>query len=184
MEKEINHIIKSYCESTALKIPKENWCFYRDEFKQRSEKYFRNLLKEKEFDFSALLLSAISEIGGNAFDHNLGKFKESPGVCFYYNKRQVVLFDDGQGIKSSLSAAGIKCKNEQEYINKSMNEVVSGRAPEKRGNGLKLVKSVVEKLGIGFCLKSGQAIYLINLEGTSEVVQMISQCNNPSVLVY
>lgn len=184
MDASLQSIIEYYCQSAPTKVSKDYWCFYRDEYKQRTERYFRQMLKKHDFNYAALLLSALSELGGNSFDHNLGKSKELPGLCFYANEAEIFLFDDGQGIRSSLSAVGFSKSTDQEYVDMAMTEVVSGRAPEQRGNGLKLVVNVMKNLNLGFCLKSGEGLYTCNLDMNNEVIKKLNQFKNDSVGVY
>jgi sensor histidine kinase regulating citrate/malate metabolism len=58
---------------------------------------------------------------------------------------QLAIGDRGQGIISSLqSVVGLEL-SPQDILHKAFNEKISGRAPEKRGNGLKFVLKQIEK---------------------------------------
>jgi hypothetical protein len=45
--------------------------------------------------------------------------------------------------------------NDLEALRVAFKEVVSGRSPEQRGNGLKVVRSVAEKNAVGVMMCSG-----------------------------
>jgi len=98
-----------------------------------------------------LIVSVAGEIGNNSFDHNLGKWPDIPGVFFGYDvtKRQVVLADRGLGILSTLTHV--------DALRVAFTEVVSGRAPEARGNGLKFVRRVVAENPVSLFFRSGDA---------------------------
>lgn len=110
-------------------------------------------------DFVALVVSVAGEIGNNSFDHNLGKWPDTPGIFFGYDatRRQVVLADRGIGILTSLSRVRPELKNHTDAIRMAFTEVVSGRAPEKRGNGLKFVRQVVCEKPISLFFRTGDA---------------------------
>ncbi len=111
-------------------------------------KFENELMKINEFKESySLLTSMAAEIGINSFDHNLGNWPDIPGIFFAYNikNRTIVLADRGQGILRTLSRVKPDIKNDQEALNIAFTEIVSGRAPESRGNGLKYVKRIITK---------------------------------------
>ena len=51
-------------------------------------------------DLFSLIVSVAGEIGNNSYDHNIGKWPDTPGIFFGYdlNKKQIVLADRGLGI--------------------------------------------------------------------------------------
>ncbi|OHA51174.1 MAG: hypothetical protein A3A97_02785 [Candidatus Terrybacteria bacterium RIFCSPLOWO2_01_FULL_40_23] len=106
-----------------------------------------------------LIVSVAGEIGNNSFDHNLGKWPDIPGVFFGYDvtKRQVVLADRGLGILSTLSRVRPELKTHVDALRVAFTEVVSGRAPEARGNGLKFVRRVVAENPVSLFFRSGDA---------------------------
>ena len=106
-----------------------------------------------------LIVSVAGEIGNNSFDHNLGKWPDVPGVFFGYDiaKRQVVLADRGLGILSTLGRVRSDLKTHIDALRVAFTEVVSGRAPEARGNGLKFVRRVVAENPISLFFRSGDA---------------------------
>ena len=106
-----------------------------------------------------LIIAVAGEIGNNSFDHNLGKWPDSPGVFFGFDvgKRQVVLADRGLGVLSTLGRVRTELKTHTEAVKVAFTEVVSGRAPEERGNGLKFVRRVVAGNPVSLFFRSGDA---------------------------
>jgi sensor histidine kinase regulating citrate/malate metabolism len=92
---------------------------------------------------SAVLTAIIGELTNNCFDHNLGQWHNPSGcvVGFETNAElvAVTIADRGQGIVASLNKALRSALPAQEILKKAFEERISGRAPEKRGNGLKFV---------------------------------------------
>jgi len=121
-----------YCENVSV-------------FNYRLNKLERDLMVIAEFKESySLTTSMVGEIGNNSFDHNIGNWPDIPGIFFGYNvtKRWVVLADRGQGILKTLSRAK-KLSDHSDALRVAFTEVISGRAPEARGNGLKYVKNII-----------------------------------------
>ena len=110
-------------------------------------------------DLLPLIVAVAGEIGNNSFDHNLGKWPDTPGVFFGYDisKRQIVLADRGLGILSTLSRVRPELKDHLDAVRVAFTEIVSGRAPEERGNGLKFVRQVVAENPISLLFRSGDA---------------------------
>lgn len=106
-----------------------------------------------------LVVAVAGEIGNNSFDHNLGKWPDEPGVFFGFDvtKRQVVLADRGLGILSTLGRVRPELKTHTEALRVAFTEIVSSRAPEERGNGLKFVRRVVAENPISLFFRSGDA---------------------------
>ncbi|MDO8728326.1 MAG: helix-turn-helix domain-containing protein [bacterium] len=106
-----------------------------------------------------LVVAVAGEVGNNSFDHNLGKWPDMPGVFFGYDvsKRQVVLADRGLGVLSTLSRVRPELKTHVDALRVAFTEVVSGRAPEERGNGLKFVRRVIAQNPISLFFRSGDA---------------------------
>lgn len=104
------------------------------------------------------LISAIAgEIGNNSFDHNLGNWPDVLGIFFAkdLNKGEVVLADRGRGILATLKKAKPELTNHQDALQTAFTEIISGRAPEHRGNGLKFVKEVVIANKISLFFQTG-----------------------------
>ena len=106
------------------------------------------------------LISAITgEIGNNSFDHNLGNWPDILGIFFVWNldKGKIVLADRGQGILSTLKKVKPELTNHKDALQTAFTEIISGRAPEYRGNGLKFVKDVVIENNISLSFQAGDA---------------------------
>jgi hypothetical protein len=120
----------------------------RDVFEARAQKIFPLLLKNgfSEQDAS-LIYSIIGEVGNNTFDHNLGYWCDQPGCYFSYEfddkGMSFAIADHGRGILASLKRVMTSLQNDQQAVETAFNQVVSGRAPEQRGNGLKFVRQII-----------------------------------------
>lgn len=94
-----------------------------------------------------LLVAVLGEIGNNSFDHNLGHWRDRPGCRFGRDlTADPALFwiaDRGRGVLASLRQALPALSSDQEALEIAYRRTVSGRAPERRGNGLKFVRNVV-----------------------------------------
>lgn len=117
------------------------------------------LVSQDTLPWVSLIVSATGEIGNNSFDHNLGNWRDIPGVFYGYDlrKRHIVLADRGQGIYATLRRVKPELVNDEEALKTAFTEVISGRAPEARGNGLKLVKLIVERYPLSVDFYSGDA---------------------------
>ena len=106
------------------------------------------------------LISAITgEIGNNSFDHNLGNWPDIRGAFFAYDlkKGKIVLADRGQGILATLKKVKPQLATHSDALHTAFTEIISGRAPEYRGNGLKFVRDVVAKNEINLLFQTGDA---------------------------
>src|SRR3989344_3549698 len=92
-----------------------------------------------------LLVAVAGEIGNNSFDQNLGSWPDTPGIFFAYDvhKRTIVLADRGLGILTTLKRVKPELNTDEEALRVAFTEILSGRAPENRGNGLKFVRKIV-----------------------------------------
>jgi len=129
-------------------------------FKSRLTRLQRDLEeKNNSRDFSSLLSSIIGEIGNNSFDHNIGNWPDITGIFFGYNlkKKTIVLVDRGQGILKTLKRIKPQLKNHQEALKVAFTEIISGRKPEHRGNGLKFVKIAIENSKMKLFFQTGNA---------------------------
>lgn len=106
-----------------------------------------------------LIVAIAGEIGNNSFDHNLGNWPDIPGIFFGYdlNKRYIVLADRGQGILATLKRVRLELSNDQDAMRIAFTEIISGRAPEARGNGLKFVRQVIADNSMGLFFQTGDA---------------------------
>lgn len=123
-------------------------------------------------DNFSLLASITGEIGNNAYDHNLGNWPDIPGIFFIYNinKRQVAIADRGQGALATLKKVRPDLKNDQDALRMAFTEIISGRAPESRGNGLKFVRKIVSEYKYSLIFKSGRAELRINKKSDGLII--------------
>ncbi len=112
----------------------------------------------------SLLVSIAGEIGNNSYDHNLGSWPDTPGIFFGYdlNKKHIVLADRGLGVLETLKRVRPQLDNFEDALRVAFTEVISGRAPEGRGNGLKYVKEVISENPISLLFQSGDAELTMN----------------------
>ena len=108
---------------------------------------------------SSLLILIAGEIGNNSFDHNLGNWPDVRGIFFAYDvkRRNLVLADRGIGILQSLQRVRPSLKTHKEALKVAFTERITGRAPESRGNGLKLVRKVVSENPFTLDFRTGNA---------------------------
>jgi hypothetical protein len=107
-----------------------------------------------------LITSAVGEIGNNSFDHNLGNWPDVLGIFFGYDiwKREIVLADRGQGIFKTLKRVKKELTSNEEALQTAFSEILSGRAPEARGNGLKYVKGIIVENDMRLFFQTGTAV--------------------------
>ena len=149
---------------TAPKLIETLYCQTRDIFSARLEHLQIELAKIPTLNnLSSLIVAIVGEIGNNSFDHNLGGWPDIPGIFFGHNSKtkQIVLADRGQGILTTLRQIRPKLKNDKEALKTAFTEIISGRAPEARGNGLKFVREIVTHNPIKLWFQTGSAgLYL------------------------
>lgn len=138
---------KFYCSNSAI-------------FQSALTKMQDLLSSIKELNQMFPLVVAVSgEIGNNSFDHNLGNWPDTPGIFFGYDvhKKVIVLADRGQGILTTLKRVKPELNTDQEALRVAFTEILSGRSPESRGNGLKFVRKVIAENPIGLLFQTGDA---------------------------
>jgi DNA-binding HxlR family transcriptional regulator len=109
-----------------------------------------------------LVIATTGEVGNNSFDHNLGQWRDVPGCWVEVQPTGknlwICIADRGQGIFHSLKRAHPRIINEQVALESAFEKIISGRAPEQRGNGLKFVRqSLTQSKGGGLACISGNA---------------------------
>ena len=106
-----------------------------------------------------LIVAITGEIGNNSFDHNLGSWPDVPGTFFGYdiNKKVVVLADRGLGVQTTLKRVKPELSGDAESLRVAFTEIISGRAPESRGNGLKFVRKIISENPVGLLFQTGNA---------------------------
>jgi DNA-binding transcriptional MerR regulator len=138
----------------------ENYCETRDIFQARLECLQADLAKNINLKLASLISAISGEIGNNSFDHNLGNWPDIMGIFFSYSlsQKEIVLADRGQGILTTLKRVKPELINHLEALKIAFTQTISGRSPEKRGNGLKFVKNIIIANPIGFAFQTGNAI--------------------------
>ena len=147
--KDLFSLAKNWACSALGEIPPSTfYCQTSSTFQAKLEKFVLLFSNQQPKNEIISVLGVIAgEIGHNSFDHNIGNWPDIPGIFFGYdiNKKEIVLADRGQGILKTLSRVKQTLHSDEEALNVAFTEVISGRKPEQRGNGLKLVKKVVEE---------------------------------------
>ena len=141
-------------------IPGRYYCANSSVFLARLTSLESALMQKPGFEkLFSLIVSVAGEIGNNSFDHNIGKWPDEPGVFFGYDiaKGLVVLADRGLGILRTLRQVRPDIPDHIEALHVAFTEIISGRAPERRGNGLKFVREVVTSNPINLFFASGDA---------------------------
>jgi len=147
------------------------YCPDRSIFKARLARFEFELKNDSSLEkIYSLVVAVAGEIGNNSFDHNLGNWPDVNGIFFGYNlpNRIVVLADRGQGILTTLKRVNANLANDQEALNSAFTEIISGRAPENRGNGLKFVRKVVIDNGWELFFQTGEAVLVLNNKNNSD----------------
>lgn len=143
---------------SSKKIPDEFYCQNSAEFQGRLVKMEKLMLNDKKAKkMYSLLTSIAGEIGNNSFDHNLGQWPDVPGIFFGYDliKKQIILADRGVGILHTLKRVKPGLKDHKDALQMAFTEILSGRHPEARGNGLKYVRNVISKNPIDLVFETG-----------------------------
>jgi len=156
---DLQNLAKNWAESET-EISDEFYCPDSSVFQARLHK-MEGLLSqvEKLKNIFPLIVAIAGEIGNNSFDHNLGNWPDIPGVFFGYDigKRRIVLADRGQGVLATLRRVRPTLETHAEALRVAFSEIISGRAPENRGNGLKFVRQVIEDNPISLVFRTGDA---------------------------
>ncbi len=144
----------------GIEFPSRFYCQTSSIFNARLTKMQNELMQKAGFEklYSLVVLMA-GEIGDNSFAHNLGKWPDTSGIFFGYdiNRGIIVLADRGLGILETLHRVRPELSNHVSAMEVAFTEFISGRRPEKRGNGLKLVREVAMKEPIDLYFTSGDA---------------------------
>jgi len=148
-------------DKKSPKVLSRFYCPDRSVFKARLSKLETLLYRDSSVgEKFSIITSIVGEIGNNSFDHNLGNWPDDIGIMFCYNlkKREIVLADRGQGVLVTLKRVKKELSDYKSAIKVAFTEIISGRAPENRGNGLKYVREQVEKYSnIKLHFQSGDA---------------------------
>lgn len=144
----------------GVEFPDRFYCSTSSIFNARLTKMEMSLIQKPGFEkLYSLIVLVTGEIGDNSFAHNIGKWSDTVGIFFGYNleKRIIVLADRGLGILETLRQVRPELSNHVNAVKVAFTEFVSGRAPEKRGNGLKLVREVITENPIDLFYTTGDA---------------------------
>ena len=154
-------------------FPGTFYCQNSDIFRAKLSKMEYLLMEKPGFEklFSLIVLVA-GEIGDNSFAHNIGRWPDTPGIFFGYDiqKGIIVLADRGLGILETLLQVRPNLSNHIEAVKVAFTEFISGRAPEKRGNGLKSVREVVSTQPIDLFFASGDAE--VRMQGSDKIFRV------------
>lgn len=143
---------------------------YSDFFRIGSEKIREVFVEDGFSDQESIYYETIiGEIGNNSFDHNLGKWT-IPGVLMIYNGREIVLADKGVGVLNTLKEIIPGLDNYKDALRVAFTEIVSGRSPESRGNGLKYVRSIIENGKIKAELQFFSGDYVVVIKPRREML--------------
>lgn len=124
-----------------------------------------------------LVVAVAGEIGNNSFDHNLGNWPDTPGIFFAYDlhKKTVVLADRGLGVLATLKRVKPELNSDTEALRVAFTEILSGRSPESRGNGLKFVRKIVAENPIGLLFQTGDAELILAKENSELDIKTAQQ---------
>jgi hypothetical protein len=151
----------SWSKTPRLSVsPKDTVCESRDQLAARLPR-LKSLVQAGVPERSIpLIIAALGEVGNNSFDHNLGQWKDVPGCWLELQITGKLLWacviDRGQGVFRSLSRFHREIKDDQSALEAAFEKIISGRAPEQRGNGLKFVRNLIlSSSGNGIACGSG-----------------------------
>jgi hypothetical protein len=139
-------------------------CPARDVFYAREQKLLVSLKNMVNENLLYLLVGAASEIGNNSFDHNLGNWIDEPGLLFAIDTetREILLADRGAGVLFTIKQVRPQIANSEDALRVAFTEIISGRYPEHRGNGLKYVKKIIQENNLYLEFYSGDAMIEIS----------------------
>lgn len=136
------------------------YCKTRDVFQARLEHFQVESEKEKDGSLFSLISAVAGEIGNNSFDHNLGNWPDILGIYFSYSltEKKIILADRGVGVLSTLKKVRPGLKSHADALKVAFTEMISGRASEARGNGLKFVREVILRNPMRLIFQTGDAV--------------------------
>ncbi len=153
-------LAKDWVSRDTPEIPSKFYCSNSATFQTKLTQMQDLLAGVKELSpIFSLLVAVAGEIGNNSFDHNLGNWPDIPGIFFAYDihKRNIVLADRGLGILATLKRVKPDLNTDERALEVAFTEIISGRSPESRGNGLKFVRKIVAENPIGLLFQTGVA---------------------------
>lgn len=170
-----------------VEIPSKFYCPNSAVFQARLTTMQDLLAQAKGLEIIFPLIVAVAgEIGNNSFDHNLGNWPDIPGVFFGYDlkKGKIVLADRGQGVLTTLARVKPELQTDEQALRAAFTEIISGRAPERRGNGLKFVRQVISENPIALWFQTGEAeLELMKDSGALEIRKSASPFRGCAAMV-
>ncbi|MDP3792680.1 MAG: helix-turn-helix domain-containing protein [bacterium] len=157
----------------GIEFPGTFYCPTSSIFNARLSKMESALMQKPGFEKLYSLITLVTgEIGDNSFAHNLGKWPDTLGIFFGYNldKGIIVLADRGLGILETLRQVRPELPSHVAAVEVAFTEFISGRAPEKRGNGLKTVREIIMEQLIDLFFISGDAE--VRMQGSDKVFRV------------
>lgn len=157
----------------GVEFPGTFYCQTSSVFNARLTKMEYELMQKPGFEkLYSLIVLITGEIGDNSFAHNLGKWPDIAGIFFGYDlsKRIILLADRGLGILETLRQIRPQLPSHVAAVEVAFTEFISGRAPEKRGNGLKLVRNIIMEQPFDLFYTSGDAE--VRLQGSDKTFRV------------
>ena len=154
-------------------ITPEQYCKTSNIFQARLARLYSDLVNTGNLSANtiALVVAVVGEVGQNSFDHNIGNWPDVAGLFFSYDvdKREIILADRGQGVLKTLKRTLGELETDEEALRVAFTDIVSGRAPENRGNGLKFVRKQVRERFESLEFQSGETEVIIE-NGVEDLV--------------
>jgi len=167
--KDLLALAKDWCVNET-EIPEMFYCQNSGIFQARLKRMYDEIATVPALaPLSSLILAVTGEIGNNSFDHNIGNWPDVSGIFFGYDisRREIVLADRGIGVLASLKRVRSSLNTDEAALSVAFMEILSGRAPEDRGNGLKFVKKVITENPMGLVFQSGNTEVLLHKDDGS-----------------
>ncbi len=178
---EFDQVIKWYNFGKMESLIEQNWTGNRSDFNGRLASYSKLLATHFSPDCLSLVISIFGEIGNNCFDHNMGYWQDIPGCLFLRTSKYCIIADRGRGIRASLAKVLNPQQQLENFLELAYTQVITGRAPEKRGNGLKFVKKSCSQCKINLITLTQGQIYTIGVRNV-ELEKILLANVNPGVL--
>lgn len=150
---EVKNVLSWMAKQSVIVLDASFQCESRDIFQAKLDTFFSEIK-------NSLLTAVVGEIGNNSFDHNLGSWVDVVGVYFKVlpHQKLIILADRGQGVKATLSRIIPNIVDDKKALEIAFTEIISGRSPEHRGNGLKFVLKALKSNGFELYFQSGKGI--------------------------
>jgi hypothetical protein len=177
-------LVDAFAWATTEQPPSygEQYCESRDVFNARLERLRLQHRSRGIGERADLINAVLAEVGGNSFDHNLGQWRDLPGVylgdAVADGLEIAVIADRGQGVRATIQrAVPGTLENDLSALQLAFLRRITGRVGERRGNGLKFVREVVRSTGMSLYFQSGSAVYQTSAEDAwSETNRLLPGC--------